>query len=274
MKRKRTLTAMGSLAAVLGWCAFCGCAWSRGPFVKLHHRKNAGHPGNRRKYDLDRVKEKPGSALRGKRIVFLGSSVTYGASSQRVSFVDYLGKQNGSDVIKEAVSGTTLVEEGQDSYIARLRNMGEDHVDLFVCQLSTNDATRKKPLGAVGASTGPDDFDTGTVAGAMEYIIAYAKEKWGCPVMFYTNPRYDSEEYGRMVALLKEIRGRWDIGVIDMWDDEAFNRISEEDRSLYMADSIHPTKAGYLEWWLPYMEDKMERYYRQCGQNSSGRKEM
>lgn len=45
----------------------------------------------------------------------------------------------------------------------------------------------------------------------------------------------------------------------DMTDDMAeysnkeFNNISAEERSLYMADNIHPTKAGYLEWWTPYM---------------------
>lgn len=263
MKGKKLITVIGGLAAAaVGWYAFCGYAWSWGPFAKLHNIKTARHPGNSKGYDLEKVEEKRGSALKGKKIVCLGSSVTYGASSQGISFVDYLGKRNGCDVVKEAVSGTTLVEEGKDSYIARIKNIEENQVDLFICQLSTNDATQKKPLGVVGTSTKLDDFDTRTVNGAMEYIIAYAKEKWDCPVLFYTNPHYDSKEYGEMVALLQEVQKKWNIGVIDMWNDKAFNQISVKERSLYMADPIHPTKAGYLEWWLPYMEEAIGRYYK------------
>lgn len=72
--------------------------------------------------------------------------------------------------------------------------------------------------------------------------------------MFYTNPRYDSNEYANMVALLYAIQEKWDIFVIDLWGDAKFNAITEKQQSLYMADAIHPTKAGYLEWWTPYME--------------------
>ena len=36
-----------------------------------------------------------------------------------------------------------------------------------------------------------------TVAGSIEFIIAYAKEKWNCPVAFYTGTRYDSEAYAK-----------------------------------------------------------------------------
>lgn len=262
MKRKKVFVIIGVLAvATLGWYAFCGYKWSLGPFAGLYDIKTAKLEGNSKEYDLDKTEEKTESPLRGKKIVFLGSSVTYGASSQGISFVDYLGKQNGSNVVKEAVSGTTLVEEGKNSYITRLRDIEDKQADLFVCQLSTNDATQKKPLGTVSASTNSGDFDTHTVAGAIEYIIAYAKEKWDCPVMFYTNPKYDSKVYGEMVALLKEIQQKWDIGVIDMWNDEAFQKISEEEHKLYMADSIHPTKAGYLKWWLPYMENEIEKYW-------------
>ncbi|MCM1121246.1 MAG: SGNH/GDSL hydrolase family protein [Eubacterium sp.] len=262
MKRKRLLTIIGILIVITaGWYAFCGYVWSWGLFAKLHDIKTARHPGNSRVYHLDKLAEKEASVLKEKKIAFLGSSVTYGASSQGISFVDYIGKQSGNEVIKEAVSGTTLVEEGKDSYIARLKKMNETHIDLFICQLSTNDATQKKTLGTISSTMELKDFDTHTVAGAMEYIIAYAKSQWNCPVMFYTNPQYDSEEYEAMVGLLKEIQKKWGIGVIDMWNDESFNQISGEERDLYMADPIHPTKAGYLEWWLPYMENEIEKYY-------------
>lgn len=101
------------------------------------------------------------------------------------------------------------------------------------------------------------DFDTKTIAGAIEYIISYVKAKWSCPVMFYTNPRYDSPEYQAMVDLLLELQKKWGFEIIDLWNDEQFNNISEEDYSRYMADPIHPTSDGYLKWWTPYFEEKI-----------------
>ena len=46
-----------------------------------------------------------------KRIVVLGSSVTYGEASGGVSFADMLCEKYGYEIVKEAVSGTTLVDE-------------------------------------------------------------------------------------------------------------------------------------------------------------------
>ena len=193
--------------------------------------------------------------LNGKHIVFLGSSVTYGAASNGVSFVDFLAEKTGCRVTKEAVSGTMLVDDAPDSYICRMRKLNpEMKVDLFVCQLSTNDATQMKELGEACRTYDMDDFDTLTVAGAIEYIIAYARKTWKCPVAFYTSPRDDSARYAAMVGLLQTIRRKWDIALIDLWNDSIFNDITAGQRSRYMADPIHPTREGYLEWWTPYFK--------------------
>lgn len=206
-------------------------------------------------YDLVNAGINPDSQSAGKTVVFLGSSVTYGAASGGLSFADYLCKRNGINMIKEAVSGTTLVDNGPDSYISRMKKIDREQADLFVCQLSTNDATRRKPLGTISAGKAINDFDTGTIAGAIEYITAYAEKRWHCPVVFYSNPRYDSEEYAEMVELLKQLSDKWGFKIIDLWNNGEFNNISEEERKLYMADPIHPTKAGYLKWWVPFFED-------------------
>ncbi len=50
----------------------------------------------------------------------------------------------------------------------------------------------------------------------------------------------------------------WGITVIDLFYDVAFNDITSEERALYMDDEIHPTKAGYREWWLPRFEETLE----------------
>ena len=98
------------------------------------------------------------SPLCGKTILFLGSSVTYGSAAEGQSFVELFETLDGVNAIKEAKSGTTLVdktfplapaifEEG-DSYVKRLKKVDvAAHIDCVLCQLSTNDATLKLPLG-------------------------------------------------------------------------------------------------------------------------------
>ena len=251
---KHILAGILVLLAVLLWLMFCGYQWSWGPFSSVHDLKTSRLPGNADPYNVTHTQPLENSPLEGKTIVFLGSSVTYGAAAKGVSFADYIGARNRCNIVKEAVNGTTLVDEGFSSYISRMKKLDVPNADLFVCQLSTNDATQKKPLGTVSGSDQIGDFDTSTVAGAIESIVAYAKETWGCPVVFYTNPRYESEAYGEMVELLLELSEKWDITIVDMWNDDAFNDITKEQRELYMADAIHPTQAGYLEWWTPEIE--------------------
>lgn len=192
------------------------------------------------------------SSIKGKTVIFLGSSVTYGYGSLGVSFADFLEKEDGIVSVKEAISGTTLADIKDNSYVSRLKTIDKSiKADAFICQLSTNDATKNIPLGEISEEKDISSFDTKTVAGAVEYIISYVKSTWNCPVIFYTNAKYESESYGKMVELLYRISEKWDITVIDLWNNEEINSISDEERRLYLVDSIHPTKAGYKEWWLP-----------------------
>lgn len=221
-------------------------------------------PGNARLYRPENVSQNPDSPLNGKTVIFLGSSVTRGEAALATSFVEYLERIDGITAVKEAVSGTTLTMDGDTKGISHIPRMGRIDPDLradcFVCQLSTNDAAKGKPLGAVSDSFDRKDFDRNTIAGAIEYIISYARDTWHCPVVFYTGTRYDSDAYGRMVELLLMIQRKWGIGVIDLWNSEEMNSVSEKDYRLYMADGIHPTQAGYLLWWTPQFECYLVKY--------------
>lgn len=221
--------------------------------------------GNKDPYTVSNTPALEGSPLQGKTIIFLGSSVTYGSASGQESFVEYMIKRDGITAVKEALSGTTLVDEavwGKESYIARMKTIDTTiDADALVCQLSTNDATMKKPLGTISDSFDMADFDTLTIAGAIEYIIAYSRVTWDCPVIFYTGTQYNSEHYAQMVDLLLEIQEKWGIGVIDLWHNAEMNAVSEEDYKLYMVNGIHPSKAGYRDWWTPVFEEYLINYF-------------
>ena len=42
--------------------------------------------------------------------------------------------------------------------------------------------------------------------------------------------------------------------------EQGLNDITADQRKLYMKDDIHPTKAGYLEWWNPVIREDLVNY--------------
>lgn len=191
--------------------------------------------------------------LKDKLFYFLGSSVTFGDDG--ISMVECIAQRNNYVCVKEAVSGTTLADINEQSYVKRLCNLNKSYkIDGFICQLSTND-TRVINKGNVSASFDINSFDKNTTFGAIEYIIAYVKKTWNCPIYFYTNSFFDNNDYANMVETLYTIAKKWDIVVIDLFNDKKFNDISEKQRRVFMKDSIHPSKIGYKDWWTPKFEE-------------------
>lgn len=260
-KKKKVITIIAIVVAVLALIELVaiGVLGGIGPLGFLRNVMIGQMPGNRSAYSFDQIQPIENSPLKNGNICILGSSVVYGASSQQYAVGEYLAARFDAQLTKEAVSGTTLIDNGEKSYIQRmLKNIDpNEQFDLFVCQLSTNDATLESSLGEIVGSTNLNDFDTSTVIGALQYIICYARQTWDCPVVFFTGSRYDSPAYEAMVQRLLELEEQYDIGVLDLWSGDEFNNISEEQRKLYMSDDIHPTKAGYRDWWGPEMERQL-----------------
>ena len=267
------LLALLTVAVALAGCGSC----------------TANDPANAAKYDAS-VCEAQDDALTGKTIYWLGSSVTLGMASCEMSVPEYIAARHGAVCVKDAVSGTTLIDKpykeffsSYDSYVTRLTSGGKfdknADVDAFVCQVSTNDA-KKEHLGEWGElteaeNTDADKFDVKTTLGAMEYVVAYVRKTWDCPVYFYTNARFDDKgergsgdplgsDYAKLVGKTHELAEKWnglgaDVRVIDLFNDEAFNDVSDEDYGFWMYDAVHPYKAGYLEWWTPAFEKVLLR---------------
>lgn len=176
--------------------------------------------------------------LKNKTVLFLGSSVTFGSAAGGVSFADLMEEQCGLKMVKEALSGTTLADVDDGSYVARLKKVDRRiQMDLVIVQLSTNDAGRGVP---------PADTEA-----AIRFIADYVKTTWGCPLVFYTGTYFDSEPYAKMVDLLRKLAAEHGFEILDLWDDPAMRAVSEEDYKRYMEDPVHPRLVGYREWWTP-----------------------
>jgi lysophospholipase L1-like esterase len=253
--KKPSIKIAAPLLAVVMLAGFTGC----------------GPNGNAPDYDVEKSEVLADSPLKGKTLYFLGSSVTIGYGSNGAAFPHYIGKRDQCNVVVEAVTGTTLMDKNDNSYVHRVEFGSKfdknAKVDLFICQLSTNDTgggtADMLNLGDIVGPTGNlSAYDKTTITGAMEYIITYVRETWRCPVLFYSCSKRNDARYGRMVDRLNELAAVWDIGVLDLWNDEGFNNTTKDQRKLWMKDETHPTKAGYLEWWTPAVEQFLYAYVK------------
>ena len=184
--------------------------------------------------------------LTGKTVLFLGSSVTYGSASGGISFADTMAEELNFHCIKEAVSGTTLADLDETSYVSRLKRIDPStHVDLLICQLSTNDASQGIPLEKTES--------------AIRSILEYTREVFACPVVFYAGTYYESEAYEATIRLLYDLQAEYGFFILDLFNDPEMRAVSTEDYARYMADPIHPNLFGYQEWWTPKFVDFCRR---------------
>ena len=233
-----------------------------GNFSKPKYKKiKKGQNGNAKKYDLNKVKYKGSSAITGRTIVFVGSSFTQGVKSKNQSFPEFIAKRNKCNVIKSGIGGTTVANTGSNSIFARTINLCNTRTapSALVCQLSANDATKNVPIGNITANDkrNLEDFNTRTTAGAIEYIICYSDQKWGCPVAFFTNIKFNNSRYPQIRNILYQAQKKWGIQVIDLYSGLGRKSVSAKKFRLYMADRLHPTKAGYLKWVTPFFEARL-----------------
>ena len=104
-------------------------------------------------------------------------------------------------------------------------------------------------------------FDDSTIAGAIETIIAYARDTFNCPVAFYSGSYCVKENYPEMVDLLLKIQEKWDIGVVDLFNNPEMTAIYDTEQYwAYMFDDVHPNRAGYVEWWTPVIDAALVEY--------------
>ncbi len=200
---------------------------------------------------------------------FLGSSVTYGTNDHGNSWADYLADRYGDQVIvrKRALSGTTLVNTEDASYIGRMLTQipTTARMDHLIVQLSTNDSGWGLPIGKLGPKNEfrseyydnrIDDYGkkgNREIINGMEFIIAYAMETWQSKVTYWSGPDCSRDSYSNMEsALTKLIYPKWNkkgMGVIDyfkLWHPEKGVVIND--------DMVHPYQAGYWEM-VPYAYD-------------------
>ncbi len=191
-------------------------------------------------------------ALSGKKALFVGDSITFGARDRANIYgsggwAGRIGYYCGMDVDNNGVSGACistarLLTSGEGHYIYNNLVKARDNTyDYVIMHGMFNDASEKVPIGTPQgkAAFRPDQADASTFAGALELLFYTARQQHpeavlGYIVNFKTERNVDDEAYANMAI---RICGDWGIPYLNLY--------RRTDIVIDFDDGLHPSSAGY-----------------------------
>ena len=201
--------------------------------------------------------------LKGKRVLFLGDSITEGAaaSSPQKIFHKLLKKTLGlNEAINCGVGGTRIARQKKPSEIPSYDedfNLRYDHAnvqDVLVVFGGTNDYGHgNAPLG-VSTDRSPDTF-----FGALHLLCTKALRDYGQDNVFFVTPlrrKNDENPLGEgkkslpgaplreYVSAIRETVTDFGFHIVDLFAESRLNPNLPENEK-YFADGLHPTDDGH-----------------------------
>ena len=203
--------------------------------------------------------------LNGKKILFLGDSITEGACLEDWNNVYWmrLGRETGATVHGYGIGGTRIAprlsperpgEEGFGQYFgSRVAGMDPD-ADIVVVWGGTNDFGHGDvPLGTIA------DRDNTTFYGALHTLYRDLWEKYPTATIVVMTPlhrvgEHDTlNEHGHpaiapfkvMAETIKEVAAYYSFPVLDLYAVSNLNPELPIIRETYMPDGLHPNDAGH-----------------------------
>lgn len=208
--------------------------------------------------------------------IFFGDSVAYGHNTNGNGFGYYIDqKATLASYTNSAVNSATIntQTQGTNNIIEQMNSHKEESYDYVIIEGGFGDLRDEPELGSITSEYKPDNLDTTTFAGAVEYSLYLATTYWenskiGFIISYYTpnsnlgvREDYDaSKEYWDIV---KEACEKWNVDYLDFFSGSAeyngeiktYNEIFEVENNTYINDGVHPTEDGYkimvpfiIEW--------------------------
>ena len=202
--------------------------------------------------------------LAGKKILFLGDSITegHGASDVSKCFVSLIAEHEKADCVNYGIGGTRIARQTKASdearwdrdYLSRVPEMDED-ADVVVVFGGTND------FGHGDAMLGTfEDRTPYTFYGALHLLYISLIEKYPkSDIVVLTplhrlnedNPRGDgykevpTAELKVYVNIIREVAEYYSLPVLDLYAASGLQPKVPVIQEMYMPDGLHPSDAGY-----------------------------
>lgn len=197
--------------------------------------------------------------LKGKRVAFLGDSITAGVGAGEIKnrFTDVFERMTESVSLNYGVSGTRIARQKKaddpyyEDFNRRVSRMDEN-ADVIVVFGGTNDYGHgDAPLGKLG-----DDTEY-TFYGAVSVLCQSLLDKYPRATIVFMTPLhrlnentainefgFAHEPLSAYVKAIKEVAEYYALPVLDLYSTSGFQPAVKSIRDIYTPDGLHPSAAG------------------------------
>ena len=212
------------------------------------------------------------SVLSGKKIVYDGDSICYGAG-YKGGYGKLIAQQVNGSYENFASGGARLVTAGENgtyhSVVDNLENLPVDG-DLYCFQGGINDYWTRGTLGTYDYKNFDGPLDTTTVCGALETIFRYCLNNLvGKPICFVITHKIQKTAYkeNEMGNTFKDYRDamvgicqKYSIPYYDAFYESGLNGWNTAQNNAFLTgnsagepDGCHPNEQGYLRYYVPQL---------------------
>ncbi len=198
--------------------------------------------------------------LKGKKINFLGDSITEGSGTSCESKIYHQlikVKHGLAEARNYGIGGTRLARQIKPSqwsrhdldFPMRAAEMDKD-ADIIVVFGGTNDFGHgDAPIGEFSDRT-PDTF-----YGALHYLYSYLMTEYPASAIFVCTPLHrltenEPDMKGRVLSdyvdMIKEVARYYSLPVIDLYSTYGVQPMIDAQREKYVPDGLHPNDAGHV----------------------------
>ena len=199
--------------------------------------------------------------LQGKKILFLGDSITegVGASSVATNYVSIFKEMTGSEVVNYGISGTRIAKVRTPSeimtfdndFLQRVDEM-QDDADVIIVFGGTNDYGHGRIK--LGEFNSMDEY---TFYGALHALCIKLLNKYPGAELVFLTPLHRLDEDGiinsdgditrplaEYSAAIQEVAGYYGLPVLDLFHTSGIQPNVNIIKEIYMPDGLHPSDEG------------------------------
>lgn len=228
------------------------------------------------------------NSYKGKTLFVCGDSIAYGTGAGGYSYANALTKTYGFSLSKHTTPGASLADSykgtqgNKEPIVTTVKNQVKKTYNYAIVEGGINDYFRSVPPGTISSSSSykTGTFNTGTSAGALEYIFSYFRENYPATKLYFLIPHkiFDNGSaalcettkskhfddvwkipnkvnltYKDYYTIFRNICTKYNVTLINMYVDSHIDATKKADRDMYTAsgDGIHPTKDVQINVYAP-----------------------
>ena len=198
--------------------------------------------------------------LRGKKILFLGDSITQGiGATPDNKYTDVFARNTGAQIYNYGISGTRIARQ-----INPDPNSGVDAKDFNVRAITMNEEAD-----AIVVFGGTNDYGHGdapfgnftdrsvfTFYGALHTLILTLIERYPTARIIFMTPLHRSAEYAYTQSVsrkeplseyaraIREVCEYYSVPVLDLYKNSGITPAVQKAKALYIPDGLHPNDLG------------------------------